>query len=130
VDHTVTKGERVTFSSSGTINMWPNCEETKVAEGYPSINCSTVHAMGPEGTDLFPRATDDYPMPGAKVMALVGRIGDGPPFVVGRAASVVADRAGVLQLTANDPDWRKADDSGAYKVTVKYKGGAKTLYVR
>lgn len=126
----IVAGDKLTFAAGGTIDMWPNCEETRAAQGYPNINCATVHHMGPDGTDLFPRAMSDYPMPGGKVMSLVGRIGDGPAFLVGHGTSLVADRSGILQLTANDPDWRKKDDSGAYAVAVRYPGGEKSLYVR
>jgi hypothetical protein len=127
---TVKAGDRIAFAASKTIDMWPNCEETKVAEGYPDINCGEVHKMGPDGTDLFPMGPGDYPMPGVKVMALVGRVAGGAPFLVGRKASFQAQQDGTLQLTANDADWRKEDDRGAYQVVVKGPGGSVTVFVR
>ncbi len=126
----VAAGDRISFSASGTIDMWPNCEETKVAEGYPNINCAVVHHMGPDGTDLFPLGMGDYPMPNVKVMALVGRVGDGPAFLIGKKATVVMQQAGPLQLTANDPDWRKADDKGWYRVEVRGPKGSVAIAVR
>jgi len=58
-------------------------------------------------------------MPGAPVMALVGRVGNGPAFLVGKKATITMQQAGPLQLIANDPDWRKEDDEGWYRVEVK-----------
>ncbi len=127
---TVQSGDRITFSASRTIDMWPNCEATKVAEGYPDIDCSAVHRVGPDGTDLFPLGPGDYPLPGAKVMQLVGRVGDGPAFKVGKSATVVMTQSGSLQLTANDPDWRKADDKGWYRVEIKGPKGTIAIAVR
>jgi hypothetical protein len=126
----VAVGDRVSFSASRTIDMWPNCEDTKVAEGYPDIDCHVVHHMGPDGTDLFPLGMGDYPMPGAKVMVLVARVGDGPAFLVGKKATVVMQQAGALRLTANDPDWRKEDDKGWYRVEVKGPKGTVAIAVR
>jgi len=117
---TVKAGDQVAFSASGTIDMWPNCEQTKVQEGFPDVNCSVVQHVRPDGTGVFAPGLSDYPMPGAKVMALVGRVGNGPAFLVGTQATVTMSQSGELQLVANDLDWRKADDHGWYlaKVTI------------
>jgi hypothetical protein len=117
---TVQAGDQVAFIAAGTIDMWPNCEKTKVQEGYPDMNCSVVQHVRPDGTGVFAAAMGDYPMPGAKVMALVGRVGTSPAFLVGAQATVIMPQSGELQLVANDLDWRKADDRGWYlaKVTV------------
>jgi hypothetical protein len=116
----VQAGDQITFAAAGTIDMWPNCQQTKVQEGYPNINCNDVQFVTPSGTTDFSPAMSDYPMPGATVMALVGRVGSGPAFVVGAKATVTIQQTGELQLVANDLDWRKADDHGWYlaKVTV------------
>ncbi|MCD6287152.1 MAG: hypothetical protein J7M39_14685 [Anaerolineae bacterium] len=59
---------------------------------------------GPEGHAEYP-APDTYPISGYSVPGgvLLGRIGeDGPPFIVGRGRTVVADRAGTLYFRIND----------------------------
>ena len=59
---------------------------------------------GPEGHTEYP-APDTYPISGYNVPGgvLLGRIGeDGPPFIVGRGRTVVADRAGTLYFRIND----------------------------
>ena len=59
---------------------------------------------GPEGHADYP-APDTYPITGYSVPGgvLLGRIGeDGPPFIVSRGRTVVADRAGALYFRIND----------------------------
>jgi len=125
----VAVGDRVKFEASRTIDMWPNCEDTKVAQGYPGIDCDAVHHVGPDGTNLFEVGQGDYPMPGAPVMALVGRVGNGPAFLIGKKATIRMQRAGRLQMIANDPDWRKDDDQGWYRVEVRAPSGSAAIAV-
>ena len=54
--------------------------------------------------------------PGLDCYALIGRIGSGPPFVIGNGATVDATVDGELMLTANDDNF--ADNSGAWSVAV------------
>jgi hypothetical protein len=115
---TVQPGDQITFAAAGTIDMWPNCEQTKVQEGYPDMDCKKVMHVRPEGVNVFSPGLSDYPMPGANVMALVGRVGTGPAFLVATQATVTVQQSGELQLVANDLDWRKADDHGWYLVKV------------
>ena len=57
---------------------------------------------GPEGHHKY-RAPDTYPINGVAGGVLLGRIGeDGPPFIVGRGKTFVADREGFLYLRIND----------------------------
>ena len=77
----------------------------------------------PEGTFLFDDAVADreFPLPAAAggpapCYGLIGRIGDGPPFFVGRSRSITADRDGALQLGVNDFD--VSDNSGEFLVQV------------
>jgi len=72
------------------------------AEGSWLYTPGEVH--GPQGHDAYP-APDTYPMPGYNVPGgvLLGRIGeDGPPFIVSRGRTVVADREGELVFRIND----------------------------
>ena len=77
----------------------------------------------PQGTYLFDDAALDreFPLPAAgggpaPCYGLIGRIGDGPPFFVGRSRSITADRTGPLQLGVNDYD--VSDNSGEFLVRV------------
>lgn len=49
--------------------------------------------------------------------ALMGRIGDGSPFVVGSSARITAEQAGCLSLGTNDTYYK--DNSGSYSVTIE-----------
>ena len=62
-------GDVFSVQSSGAINIWPNCEETKVEEGFPDLDCSLV-TFGPNGTTAFDPAPLDYPYPGGLLGAL------------------------------------------------------------
>src|SRR6185295_14809247 len=46
-------------------------------------------------------ASDDYPLPKVRIGALIGRFGDGTPFLIGTGGTFKADRDGVLQLRVN-----------------------------
>jgi hypothetical protein len=126
----VQAGDQVSFFAAGTIDMWPNCQDTKAQEGYPDLDCDVVQHVGPSGTNVFPPALSDYPMPGVDVMTLVGRVGDGPPFVVGAQATLTMQQSGELKLAANDPDWRRADDHGWFLVKVRAPKGTVLVAVR
>ncbi len=59
---------------------------------------------GPEGHATYP-APNTYPVPGGNIPGgvLLARIGeDGPPLLVGRGRTIVADRAGLLYFRIND----------------------------
>ncbi len=69
---------------------------------------------------------DEYRTPGlpvanAPVGALLGRIGDGPPFVVGREVRFRSAAAGLLQMMIND-QWL-SDNVGALRVRVEVTSG-------
>jgi hypothetical protein len=57
------------------------------------------------------------PLPSAPVGALVGRIGDGKPFLVGYGARFRAGEEGVLKFTINDVGLE--DNTGALKLKVE-----------
>jgi hypothetical protein len=59
---------------------------------------------GPEGHATYP-APNSYPVPGQNVAGgvLLARIGeDGPPMIISRGRTIVADRAGTLYFRIND----------------------------
>jgi hypothetical protein len=106
-------GDIFSISASGTINIWPNCEDTKADEGFPDLDCTLVQQIGPNGTTAFNPAEEDYPFPGALVAALVGQVGDGQPFLIGTGGTFTADDKGRLKLAFNDSRLL-GDNSGAF----------------
>ncbi len=55
---------------------------------------------GPEGVPIT--AKPGYAMPGANEGALVGRIGEGEPFLIGRGVTIPSDLEGNLKVVIND----------------------------
>lgn len=83
-----------------------------------------VGLHGPEGGGR-PVTVDTYPLSeyGAFGGVLLGRIGeDGPPFIVGRGTSVLADTEGSLFLRINDD--LLGDNKGALTVNVSVERAA------
>jgi hypothetical protein len=87
--------------------------------------------VGPEGVPWGgpcrtreSRATVNAPWPvtGAACWSLIGRIGGGRPFEVGRSAKLRADDSGQLQLGINDN--YIVDNAGSWNVTVAVTSGA------
>ena len=78
---------------------------------------------GPEGLYLYNDdvAFKNFPLPSAAggpapCYCLIGRIGDGPPFFIGRAKSWTARQSGPLWLAVNDFDY--SDNMGQFAVSV------------
>lgn len=117
-DIMLTAGQTFTVTASGNINMWPNCEETKDEQGFPGFDCSQTAAVGPNGTDAFSPGLEDYPLPGANTLALVGRVGNSNVFLIGEGGMFVAPQSGPLLLAINDTAYWKQDDQGIFIVTV------------
>ena len=67
------------------------------------------------------RMDPENPMPGVPTGALIGRIGNGQPFVIGTQTRVAAPAAGQLFLGINDTN--VADNQGAYQVEIQRTGG-------
>lgn len=106
-------GQSVTVTATGEI---VGCEPRR---GEPGVQAQ----VGPEGTFLFSddAADREFPLPAAgggpaPCYGLIARIGDGPPFFVGRAHSWIADRGGPLQLGINDFD--VSDNAGHFLANV------------
>ncbi len=120
-------GESVTITVTGAIDMWPNCEETRAERGYPNIDCATLHALGPGGTALLPpQPGDEYPLPEANTMALVGRFGNGAAFLIGAGGTFTAEGGGPLLLAVNDTAYWRQDDIGAFNVAITSQDGTLT----
>ena len=123
----LTPGETVTIVVTGAIDMWPDCEETRAERGYPNIDCTALHALGPDGTPLLPALPDDkYPLPEANTMALVGRFGNGAAFLVGAGGTFTAETGGALLFATNDTAYWRQDDIGTFHVAITSEDGTLT----
>jgi len=86
-----------------------------VVRGQIAFGSGPTQVSGPDGdpTTRAPRAQ----MPGVNVGALIGKIQNGAPFVIGGSGNVVTmSGTGPLYLAINDDNY--VDNSGAYRVTI------------
>lgn len=70
---------------------------------------------GPGGTDRF---NPDSILSSAPHGALLGRIGDNPPFVIGERTILTSPHAGELWLSINDQPEAMWDNSGSLDITI------------
>ncbi|MBL8849043.1 MAG: alkaline phosphatase family protein [Planctomycetaceae bacterium] len=115
-------GESINFTARGEIVAGPGRGQTE----------ATPARIPPEGTFLFDETVIDrnFPLPAAgggpaPCYGLIGRIGDGEPFFIGRTRSIVAQNAGKLQLGVNDFD--VSDNSGEFLVQIELGGTARPV---
>lgn len=76
-------------------------------------------------TDHIPAAACNEMVPGAAKGALVARVGNGPPFLVGEHRQTRVDRSGALMLRINDGPLAAdlADNTGSIQVEVSRRAG-------
>lgn len=74
-----------------------------------------------EGANGHPtyRGNSNYLLPGAPEQALIGKVGDGPAFLIGSKGQTPPNSVGRLYLTPNDEPAGFGDNSGWMWVTVK-----------
>ena len=101
----VSRGEWVTFSTTGEVKIG--------GEGNPTANA--------DGVTTGARAPDS-PVAAAPGGALVGKIGNGPAFLIGSRNRVQMTAAGQLFLGVNDGHLQ--DNEGSFQVQVARAGGA------
>lgn len=101
----VRRGEWVTFSTTGEVKIG--------GEGNPTANA--------DGVTTGARAPDS-PVAAAPAGALVGKIGNGPAFMIGSRNRVQMTAAGQLFLGVNDGHLQ--DNEGSFQVQVAREGGA------
>lgn len=65
----------------------------------PNLDAGNLY--GPTGSNVV-ATQPGYALPGANEGALVGRVGNNPPFLIGNGASTPAGQTGPLQLVIND----------------------------
>jgi hypothetical protein len=100
-----------------------------VRRGEPlTINASgEVRIAGPTGLAASPAGSSETfpsnPLPGVPTGALIGRIGNGQPFLIGNQTQVSAPAAGQLFLGVNDSN--HGDNEGSFQVQVTPGGGTR-----
>jgi hypothetical protein len=96
---TVRRGQQIRVNASG------------------SVNTSAAANSGPDGNPSASVASSRYPVANAPVGALIGRIGNGRPFVIGAPPDPISMTAnGQLFLGINDDNF--GDNGGNYSVTI------------
>jgi hypothetical protein len=97
---TVKKGEVVSFNTSGEVQL--------------SGDASDI--AGSAGSKTGRRATG-APLPNAPAGALIGRIGNNPPFAIGNMTTITMPAAGQLFLGVNDDGFD--DNVGEFRVDIQ-----------
>jgi hypothetical protein len=98
---TVRKGQRITFQTTGEVQLSDDANDIATATGAKSA-----------------RRIAAGPLPNGLAGALIGRIGpNGTPFGIGDAPFINAPAAGVLYLGINDDGF--ADNKGNFQVVVR-----------
>jgi hypothetical protein len=100
----VRRGDWVTFNTTGEIRIG--------GEGNPTV--------GAAGVSSGARAPDS-PLADGSAGALIARIGNGTPFLVGNQSRVQMPAAGLLFLGVNDGHLQ--DNDGSFQVQVAREGG-------
>jgi serine/threonine protein kinase len=73
---------------------------------------------GPMGLESCKKQDLQCTLPEARLGALIGRIGDGEPFVIGTYSQLTADASGELFLRVNDIEGKYLDNRGNYRVKI------------
>lgn len=108
---------RFSIQAIGNIDIFPTCETARKPDDSP---CSAMR-FGPSGSEGIGIANDTFPLPGALVGALIGKVGNqGDPFLIGSGGEFVAQDTGRLYLRIND--YWLADNIGEFTVTVELLG--------
>ena len=97
---TVRRNQRVTFEASGEIHFGSGAEQ--------------VATPGGKGGDA---SQPTLPVPQSGVGALIGRINNGAPFMIGAGGTVTMPAAGRLFIGVNDREL--SDNTGTYTVTIR-----------
>ena len=97
----VNQGDRLTFQSSGEIQIGPGANNRAGTAG-----------------SLSGQFVQSAPIPNALAGALIGRIDSGQPFGIGNQTSIPAIASGMLYLGINDGTLN--DNSGQFNVTISW----------
>jgi hypothetical protein len=96
----VRKGQRITFSTTGEIQLSDDPSDVANADGSKKAR----YAGNPQMKNVL-------------AGALIGRIGNSEPFALGNQPSIVAPATGLLMLGVNDDEFR--DNKGFFQVVVR-----------
>lgn len=125
---TLQGGDEVIVSAAGSVDIWPGCPTDCGAPTDCAALCPVVLGIGPEGSvpidGIVPESAPHILVPGAPLGVLVGRVGEGEPFVIGRESAFVADAAGELFLSVNEDLRFRGDETGGYIVSIGVIGAA------
>src|SRR4029078_11848758 len=100
----VLRGQRISFTARGDIMISPTA------------------ASGPNGSPAVTSPNVRYPLQGVPAGALIGRVGNGAPFAIGRNTQPITMPAnGPLMLGINDDILN--DNSGSYSVGLRRAAG-------
>jgi hypothetical protein len=97
----VQAGDMLSFSPSGEVRWGRGGGDTASADGSSAS------------------LRDSYPVRGAPVGALIGRVGGSAPFMIGsNTGAIRMPTSGRLLLSVNDDN--RGDNSGAFNVVIRY----------
>ena len=102
----VRRGETLTITADGEIRITPDANDRATPDGI-----------------VNQRYDRSAPLPRTLAGALIGRIGNGQPFGIGKSMQVPAPGAGALFLGINESN--VADNDGSFQVTVSRSGAAR-----
>jgi hypothetical protein len=103
---TVSPAHPVQLSATGNIDY--GCNNFNACAGDPN-------GVAPSG-EVFPAGDSSFLAPGLRAFSLVGKIGDGAPFQLGKGPIVLTAGNGPLLIAYNDNAW--GDNIGSYTVTL------------
>lgn len=93
----VRRGDVIAFATSGQVQLSDNGNDRARSAGAP-------------------RLAPASPLPSVNAGALIGRVGNSPPFGIGDQASVPMPADGILFLAVNDDE--RADNAGEFVVSI------------
>ena len=115
-------GQTVTITAVGSLTVWPECEELCNRGDICAALCPAVTNIPPQGSvpieDIVPESGPHVIIPGAPLGALVGRIGDGAPFLAGDAVTFTAESDGELFLNVNEDQRVLGDEEGGFVASI------------
>lgn len=114
-DYSVVAGTEYTFTTAGNVNIFPDCTDTSPRSRGSS--CADM-SFGPSGSAGLGAAPAGFPLPGETVGAIVARIDDGTPFLVGEGVAFTSEADGILSFRLNDT-LEPANNLGAFVVIVE-----------
>lgn len=115
---TVEAGKTYAFTTSGEVNIFSDC-----VDGAPlsrGTSCTDM-IFGTAGSEGLGAAPAGFPVEAEPVGALVARINDGTPFLVGAGLTFTAKTDGVLSFRLNDT-YEPGNNTGAFVVIVEESG--------